>query len=134
MVAIVPVYASLFAIVYIYLATRVIGLRRTFQVALGHGGHSKLERSQRAHGNFAEYVPFALLLLTFVEMRGTSAVIVHLLCLALLAGRLLHAYNVSREREVIRLRVVAMATTFGVYGIAAAILLFGGFVRAAGGM
>jgi uncharacterized membrane protein YecN with MAPEG domain len=134
MVAIVPVYASLFAVVYIYLATRVIGLRRTFRVALGHGGHSKLERSQRAHGNFAEYVPFALLLLTFVEMRGADPVIVHLLCLAVLAGRLLHAYNVSREREVIRLRVVAMATTFGVYGIAAAILLFGGFVRAAGGM
>jgi uncharacterized membrane protein YecN with MAPEG domain len=134
MVTLVPVYAGLFALVYIYLATRVIGLRRTFRVALGHGGHSRLERAQRAHGNFAEYVPFALLLLTFVEMRGANHIVVHLLCLALLAARLLHAYNVAREHEIIRLRVVAMATTFGVYGIAAAILVFGGFIRAAGGI
>ena len=134
MVVIVPIYAGLFALIYIYLATRVIGLRRTFRVALGHSGHSKLERAQRAHGNFAEYVPFALLLITFIEMRGTNVLVVHLLCLFLLVARALHAYNVSKERENIRLRVVAMTTTFGVYGVAAAILVFGGFIRAAGGM
>ena len=68
-------------------------------VAIGTRGDVHLERKMRVHANFAEYVPFALLLATFIEMQGTRAWLIHLLCLALVAGRVIHAYGVSQEHE-----------------------------------
>ena len=129
---IVPIYAGIFALIYIYLAVRVVSLRRRYRVGIGHGGHIRLERSQRVHGNFAEYVPFALLLLFFVETQGRSVWLVHALCVALLAGRLVHAYGVAQEKENVRLRVAGMTTTFGVMAVAAATLLIGGVRHAVG--
>lgn len=128
---IVPAYAAILALLYIYLSTRVIRLRTALRVAIGHGGHSILERTQRVHGNFAEYVPFTLLLLMFVEMQDRPHWLVHALCLALLAARLLHAYGVSQEREDVRIRIIGAAVTFGVIGIAAVALLVHGFIRIA---
>ena len=121
---IVPVYAAVLAFIYIVLAIRVIRLRQSAKVAIGTGGNAGLERSMRVHANFAEYVPFALLLASFVEMQGAPAWRVHLLCLALVAGRLIHAFGVSQERENIRLRVVGMVMTFAVLaGMALSLLV-----------
>ena len=85
--AIVPVYAAVLAFVYIVLSARVIQARRSAKVAIGTRGDVHLERKMRVHANFAEYVPFALLLATFIEMQGRPAWLIHLLCLALVAGR-----------------------------------------------
>ncbi len=122
---IAPAYAAILAFIYIYLAIRVVGLRRTRRVAIGHGGHSDLERAMRVHANFAEYVPLAILLLTFVEIQGRPAWLVHVLALALLAGRSIHVYGVSQPKEDIRLRIAGMITTFAVLAAAGLSLLFG---------
>ena len=71
--AIVPVYAAVLAFVYIVLSARVIQARRSAKVAIGTRGDVHLERIMRVHANFAEYVPFALLLATFIEMQGRPA-------------------------------------------------------------
>jgi uncharacterized membrane protein YecN with MAPEG domain len=75
------------------------------------------------HGNFAEYVPLTLLLLTFMEMQGRPSWWIHLLCLALIAGRLVHAYGVSQEQENILFRTVGMVTTFAVLASSSVSLL-----------
>src|SRR5437868_13475935 len=108
---VVPVYAAVLAFIYIVLALRVIRMRQSARVGIGTVGNAVLERTMRVHANFAEYVPFALLLATFVEMQGEPAWRVHLLCLALVAGRLIHAFGVSQERENFRLRVLGMTIT-----------------------
>ena len=77
----------------------------------------------RVHANFAEYVPFALLLATFIEMQSRPAWLIHLLCLALLIGRVIHAYGVSQEHENYRLRTAGMSTTFAVFAVIALLLL-----------
>ena len=41
----------------------------------------------RVQGNFAEYVPIALILFLFVEMQGWPRWLVHGLCVVLLAAR-----------------------------------------------
>ena len=82
-----------------------------------------LERKMRVHANFAEYVPFALLLATFVEMQGRPALLIHLLCLALVVGRVVHAYGVSQEHENYRLLTIGMATTFTVLAVMAMALI-----------
>jgi len=69
--------------------------------------------------NFAEYVPFVLLLLSFVEMQDGPAWLIHLICLAFLAGRAIHAYGVSHVQEDYRLRSNGMAITFALIAVTA---------------
>jgi uncharacterized protein len=44
----------------------MMALRKQFKVLIGDAGHERLLRASRAHGNFAEYVPIALILLLLV--------------------------------------------------------------------
>src|SRR3954452_13151620 len=96
---IVPGYAAVLAFLYIALSARVIQARRSAKVAIGTRGNVHLERKMRVHANFAEYVPFALLLVTFIEIQGRPPWLVHLLCLSLVGARVVHAYGVSQEHE-----------------------------------
>ena len=59
---IVPLYAGLLGLLYLFLAANVIRTRRALSVGLGDGGHTILERRIRAHGNCGEYAPIALVL------------------------------------------------------------------------
>lgn len=121
--SIVPLYAAIFALIFVGLSMRVANTRRVMQIGLGTGNNVTLERRIRVQGNFAEYVPFALILLSFVEMQGSAKWLVHALCLALLAARVAHAYGVAQEPETIPIRASAMVVTFTVFILASAILL-----------
>ena len=70
--SITPVYAAIFAIIFVLLSVRTLRERRKARVAVGGGGNIQLLRAARAHANFAEYTPFALLLITFMELKGLS--------------------------------------------------------------
>ena len=68
---ITPIYAGLLAIVYFLLSWRIISMRGPGGPSFGDGGDPVLLRRIRAHGNFAEYVPFLLIFLissTFFAM------------------------------------------------------------------
>lgn len=84
-------YAGLLGLLYLVLSIRVVVLRRRHGVGLGSGGERELQRAIRAHANFAEYVPIAVLLIWLLD-AGTAAPawLVHLLGLALVVGRALH--------------------------------------------
>ena len=123
MIRIVPVYAALLAFVFIALSAHVIGVRKRLKVAIGANGDMALERAMRVHANFAEYAPFALLLLAFAEMQGAYRPLIHGLSGALLVGRCAHAYGMAQESEDFRLRGAGMVLTFGVFAITAALLL-----------
>ena len=119
MPVIVPFYAAVLGLIFIFLSARVIVMRRQTRVRLGAGGHEVLERRIRVQGNFAEYVPITIILLTFLEWNGATKWLIHALCIALLLGRCIHAYCVSRTDEDIRQRRAGMALTFGTLLIAA---------------
>lgn len=121
--SITPIYAALLAIFFATLSLRVINYRKSAGIALGDGNEKHLLRRQRVHGNFAEYVPFILLLILLCELQGTPAWALHGMGLLLLAGRAIHAYGVSQEPEVIKIRVIAMSLTFATM-ICAAITAF----------
>ncbi len=120
---ILPAYAALFALIFVYLSLRTIGLRRRLQIAVGDADNPLMLRAMRVHANFAEYVPFALLLIFLVESQGARAALVHGLCVALLIGRLSHAWGVSQARENFRFRVTGMVLTFTTLVSAALYLL-----------
>ncbi|MBI1244930.1 MAG: glutathione metabolism protein [Alphaproteobacteria bacterium] len=109
---IVPLYSVPFAALYFVLSVRAIGARRAGRKAIGPIGEAALDRRLRVHGNFAEYVPFVLLLLAFAELRGAPAAGLHVACVILLAARLAHAWGVSQTAENFRFRVAGMGGTF----------------------
>ena len=86
------------------LSVRVVQMRASAKIAIGDGGNNPvMERRIRVHGNFAEYVPMALLLL-FVHGIASHgrAWLIHVLCIALIAARVVHAYGVTPERKTSR--------------------------------
>src|SRR5262249_42704505 len=96
--SIVPVYSAVLALIYIALSARVIQVRRSAKVAIGTRGNVRLERAMRVHANFAEYVPFALLLAAFIEMQSRPAWLIHLLCLALLDASFMPTVSLRNTR------------------------------------
>lgn len=104
-------YAALLALLFVALSVRTLRMRRRLRIAVGDQGNEAMLRAMRAHANFAEYVPLALLLLYFLEQSGARPVLVHAFGISLLAGRLLHAWGVSQVREDYRFRVAGMALT-----------------------
>ena len=83
----------------------------------------------RGHGNFAEYVPNSLLLLSFAEIGGTEPAVIYLGGTLLFVGRLLHAYaKVMTEKNLFARRygmIMTMASI--VIGIGACLCLSLGF-------
>jgi len=120
---VVPDYAAILGLFYLLLSISVIQARRRRKVSLGTGGAHELERRIRVHGNFSEYVPLTLLLLAMADIRGAVFWLLHPLCICLLAGRLIHAWGLSRPPEVNGYRVVGMGLTFVALAGAAALLL-----------
>lgn len=89
-----PFYAGLLALWFLILSLRV-SQRRQGGILLGDGGDARMLRVIRGHANFAEYVPFILLMMAMLEIDHTSIYVLHALGIALLVGRLLHGYALS---------------------------------------
>ncbi|MBC3881963.1 MAPEG family protein [Undibacterium sp. LX40W] len=121
---VLPLYAAIFGLFYIFLSFRTINLRRKSRRSLGDGGDAALNRAIRVHGNFAEYVPLALVLLFLLESQAYSRVLVHVFASLLLAGRLIHAYGVSQLKEKLIFRMVGMILTFTSIGLTSLVLLY----------
>lgn len=118
-----PLYAALLGLMFIGLSLRTIRLRRRYRVAIGDGRNPLLQRAMRVNANFAEYVPLALLLNYFVELHDGPRLHVHLLGIALVCGRMLHAWGVSQASENFRYRTTGIMLTFGVLLTACMLIL-----------
>ena len=112
MIVISPIYAALCALFYVYLSFKVIGGRRGTSTSLGDGGHDELNRAIRVHGNFAEYVPIALILLLLAELQSAPVYVLHALGVLILAGRLSHAYGLPGGLKLSKFRIAGMLMTF----------------------
>jgi hypothetical protein len=121
MMIVTAFYASLLAALYLVLSARVIGWRRVRRVELGHGEDAQLLRRMRVHANFAEYVPFAVLLMALAESMAPPRPLLHLVGIVLVVGRLMHAYGLSQTPHILRYRAGGMMLTMTAIGIAAMI-------------
>jgi len=111
MLDVTAIYAALLALLYVALTARVILARRSMSLSLGDGGDKPMMRRIRAHGNAAETIPIALILLAVVELQGAPAPAVHLLGLMLLVGRTLHGVALSRSKPWPLGRIAGMGLT-----------------------
>jgi len=113
MLLITAIVASILTIIFVKLSFAVIALRRKNQVGLGSGGHDELERAIRAQGNFAEYVPFGIILIACLELNGAPWWLVAIPGITLIVGRLIHAKGIQMPPPDFSRRVLGMKFTFG---------------------
>ena len=122
-----PLYAAIFGLGFTALSFRTVLLRRMLKVAVGYGDQPILIRAISVHANFAEYVPLALLLIFFLETQTQAGMLIHILCIALLIGRVIHAFGVSQVNENYNLRTIGMVLTLGVI-ISTSVRLISSFI------
>jgi len=117
---ITALYAGVLAFVFVVLSFRTIGARRAAKVEIGDGSDRELLRRMRVHANFAEYVPIALILMALAETTKAHPLLLHGIGIALLAGRIVHAYALSQSPHILPLRVAGMVATLTAIMAAAA--------------
>ncbi len=118
---IVPIYAALLAFLYLALTAFVITARKKERVLLGPGEDPKspLFRAVRAHGNFAEYTPFLLILMAFLELQGADTLLLHSIGFLFVSSRILHAVSIGGAQHSMKLRVRSMMATLFLFGVMA---------------
>jgi len=107
-------YAGILGLIYVGLSAYVIKGRFQYRVSLGDGGQEALTRRIRAHGNFIEYVPFAVILIILAEFEGISEMTIHGLGGFLVLGRFMHIMGVVYPQTSFICRRGGMVITFGV--------------------
>ncbi len=124
--ALTAFYGALLALLYVALSAWVVAGRLTTDVLHGDGGDRRLLKRIRIHGNFAEYVPFALLLVGLYEAGGGGPAVVRSLLIVLLVARLLHPVGMLAPKDSpqqFACRGGGVIATFLVLGLAAILLL-----------
>jgi uncharacterized membrane protein YecN with MAPEG domain len=112
MLLVTSLIASVLTFIFIRLSFAVIKLRRKNKVGLGNGGHDDLERAIRAQGNFAEYVPFGIILLACLELNKAPWWLVAIPGVVLIVGRLIHAQGINTPPPNFSKRILGMKLTF----------------------
>lgn len=126
---ITALYAGPLALLILYLAFAVIGVRRSERISLGDGGNKLLEQRMRGHANAVETIPLAIILLGLSEGMGAPGWILHILGLTLLVGRVLHAIHFREVRDTITFRFWGMLMTI----LAIALMAISVFAHGLGG-
>jgi len=112
MLVVTSIIAAVLTIIFVKLSFAVIGLRRKNKVGLGSGGHEDLERAIRAQANFAEYVPFGIILIACLELNGAPWWLLAIPGITLIMGRLIHAKGIQVPPPDFSKRVLGMKLTF----------------------
>ena len=115
--------AGLLGLIYLVLSVRVVRVRTSAKISLGDGGDQTLLSRIRAHANFAEYVPFLLILLALVEyITGTNSLVKGLGALIVVA-RIAHAIGMARHGANI-FRVIGAVGTLAALSVLSGWVLF----------
>ena len=117
------IYASISALIIVWLSLNVINKRRTLKVSIGDGNQEELKTAIAAQSNSIEYIPIYLLLLFALEFNDANIVIVHIFGLLLVIGRVTHARGILSGNLGVRVKgmqitlysLIALALTNFVY-------------------
>lgn len=115
-------YAALVGLIGIALWALVGRARGRAAVSLGDGGDAALNEAIRRHMNWAENVPFILLLFALIEINGGSRTWLHVLGVALVAARVVHPFGLSASTMTTWPRMVGAGLTFWIMIAAVATL------------
>lgn len=103
---IVAFYIALNLLLNPILMYRVGQVRMSEKVSLGNGDSPTLLGRVRAHGNFAETAPLALLGLIGLAMLSAPSLALHIFGAGFFLGRVLHAHGMAQENNLGKGRMI----------------------------
>jgi uncharacterized protein len=98
-------YASILTVLVIVLANIVSAKRGQTGIAILHGDSLDLALWMRRHGNLAENLPLALLLMALCEARGLTPLWLNAMGVTLVVARLLHLVGLDATNAKSPLRI-----------------------------
>ena len=116
------VFAAIFGVLHVIFTLRVGAYRFKSGISLGDGDDKELRNRIRAHGNFIENVPIALLLLLLNDLNGLADRTLVILGSVLVVCRVLHYVMIVSRALPMVLRPISMIGTLGTI-LTSAILL-----------
>ena len=87
--SITAIYAAILALIILALGVNVTMHRVKLRISLGDGGNPQMLRMIRLHANAIDYVPIAVVLMAIYEVNGGWHWALHIVGIALVAGRLI---------------------------------------------
>jgi uncharacterized membrane protein YecN with MAPEG domain len=123
-IIITSLYAAVLGFMFAGLTINVIVKRVKLGVDIGDGGKVAMIQACRAHGNFAEHVPLALLLILLAELIGSPPAMIHGLAAVLVFARLASAYGLLGSTAPTPGRVTGAGLTILVDIVAAGLIIF----------
>ena len=122
--SIAALYIALHLILAPILTFRVGQVRMRKNVSLGDGDNPKLLARIRAHGNYVETTPIALIGLIALAMMNAHPIALHIFGAAFLIGRILHAHGMAQKGSMGKGRIIGMLLTLLTFFGSSAYLLF----------
>lgn len=123
-VSVTLLYAGLNALILLTLAIITVRVRVVTRTDIGTGDHITMTKAVRAHGNAAEYIPVALILIGALDLAGAPPMLLHGLGVAFTASRLLHAQGLFSTLSTSPGRLVGTLLTWVVYAVGAGACLY----------
>ena len=118
------VTASILGLMFIFLSSRVIGARLKSEVLIADGGDTNLLWKIRIQGNFTEYVPLFLIVLTLLEYSGGNATALIALAALFVLARISHVFGMGQDANL-KFRQAGIVGSFTAIG---AVSLYGLFL------
>ena len=115
--------AAVFGLLHVVFTLRVGNYRFKSRISLGDGGDPEMRNRIRAHGNFIENVPIAVLLILLNDLDGAQDNTLILMGSILLISRLTHYLTIATRRLPVILRPLSMIGTLGTILAASVMLL-----------
>ena len=115
--------AAVFGLLHVIFTLRVGNYRFKSRISLGDGGDPEMRNRVRAHGNFIENVPIAVLLILLNDLDGAQNTTLILMGSILLISRLTHYLTIATRRLPVILRPLSMIGTLGTILAASVMLL-----------
>lgn len=97
-VPVTAVFAAVIGLLLLVLSTHVVRYRLKYQKGMGVTDDRDFEAAVRAHANLVEYAPLGLIMLGLAELNGVPGFLVYWAGMALVVGRVLHAWGMINGR------------------------------------
>ncbi len=106
MLEITSLYAVPMGALMFILWLSVSKTRAATGMSIGHNNDVVLHEKIRRHGNFIEWVPMVLLMMSIAELRGGNGLALHVAGGFLVVSRIAHPFGLKHDKPAHVLRII----------------------------
>ncbi|WP_372964237.1 MAPEG family protein [Marinobacter sp.] len=124
-IPITAVFAAVIGLLLLVLSGLVVKYRLKYRMGMGVNEDPEFGAAVRAHANLVEYAPIGLIMLAIAELNGVSNTLIYWTGMALVAGRILHAFGmINGKGGEHKARMIGILLTWLAILVAALLLLW----------